>query len=264
MASSRASRVRPGEQHRAFVDEELGLKDAKLAVQRLGVVEVGERGGEVAPGVRGQSTFLARNRILQLLAAFDPQRLRPSVVPVGSFDIAHGEVHRCPPVQGTRFPDQIAGSGEQADGGLGIPQGLGVAAQDVADAGPADQDPAGRDAVAALQQGIQYRQAAPRLPGQHQGGTQAGRDVGFPVKVPGLAREPARVLELLDRLADITEVSVNHPGGLMRDGGLRRWRVPGQHLTGGSERLRRPRQRQGQQLIWLPGHRNGVRDGRHS
>ena len=166
-------------------------------------------------------------------------------------------------MQGTRFPDRIAGTGEQADGGPGVPQGLGVAAQDVEDAGPADQDPARQDAAAALQQGIQNRQAAPRLPGQDQGGAQAGRDIGFPVQVPGLAREPARVLELLDRLADITEVSENHPGGLVRDGGLGRRGVPGQHLTSGGEGLRRPRQRQGQQLVWLPGHRNGVRDGRH-
>ena len=213
--------------------------------------------------MRGQSAFLAGGCVVRLLTAFEPQRLDPGVVPVSPLDIAHGEVDGCSPVQGTRFPDQIAGTGEQADGGAGVPQGLGVAAQDVEDAGPADQDPAGRDAVAALQQGIENRQAAPRLPGQDQGGAQAGRDIGFPVQVPGLAREPARVLELLDRLADITEVSENHPGGLVRDGGLCRRGMPGQHLTRGGEGLRRPRQRQGQQLVWLPGHRGGVRDGRH-
>ena len=232
-------------------------KIPKLVEQRLGVVEVGERGGQVAAGMRGQPAFLARVRVLQLLAAFDPQRLDPGVVPVGPLDIAHGEVHRRPPVQGTRFPDQVAGAGQQVDGGLGVPQGLGVTAQDVEDARPADQDPARRDAVAILQQGIQDGQAAPRLPGEDQGGSQAGRDIGFPVMVPGLAREPARVLELLDRLADIAEVPENHPRGLVRDGGLGRWRVPGQHLTGGGERLRRPRQRQGQQLVRLPDHRGG-------
>jgi hypothetical protein len=251
------------EQHRALVDEQLRVKDAELVEQRLGVVEVGERGGQVATGMCGQTAFLARVRILQLLTAFGPQRLDPGVVPVGPLDVAHGEVDRCSPVQGTCLPDQIAGAGEQADCGLGIPQGLGVTAQDVADGGPADQDPACRDAVAALEQGIQYRQAAPRLPGQHQGGGQTGRDIGFPVKISSLARGPARLLELVDRLTDITEVSENEPGGLVRDGGLCRGRVLGQHLMGGGERLRRPRQGQGQQLVWLPGHRGGVRDGRH-
>ena len=251
------------EQHRALVDEELGVKDAKLVEQRLGVVEVGERGGEVAPGVCGQSALFAHVRVLQLLTAFGPQRLDPGVVPVGPLDIAHGQVHRCSPVQGTRFPDQIASAGEQVDGGLGVPQGLSVAAQDVADSGPADQDPTGEDAVASLQHGIQNRQPAPRLPGQNQGGAQAGRDIRFPVKIPGLTREPACILELFDRFTDITEVSENHPGGLVRDGGLRRRRVPGQHLTGSGQSLRRPGQGQGQQLVWLPDRRNGVRDGRH-
>jgi hypothetical protein len=39
--------------------------------------------------------------------------------------------------------------------------------------------------------------------------------------------------------------------------------VPGQHLMGGGKRLRRPRQRQGEQFVWLPDHRGSVRDGRH-
>ena len=154
------------EQHRALVDEQVGHEDAQLVEQGLGVVEVGERGGQVAAGVRGQSAFLAGGRVLQLLAAFEPQRLDPGVVPVGSLDVAHGEVHRCSPVQGTRFPDQVARAGQQADGGLGVPQRLGVAAQDPEGVDPADQDPARGDAAAALHQGVQDRQAAPRLPGQ--------------------------------------------------------------------------------------------------
>jgi hypothetical protein len=227
------------------------------------VVEVGERGRQVAAGVRGQSALLAGGCVVRLLAAFEPQRFDAGVVAVRPFDIAQGKVDRCSPVQGTCFPDRVTGAGQQADGSSGVSQGLGVMAQDVADAGPADQDPARGDAVAALQQGIQNRQAASRLPSEHQGGGQAGRDIGFPVEIPGLACNPARVLELFDRFADITEVSENHPGGLMRDGGLGSRGVPGQHLMSGGKRLRRPRQRQGQQLIWLPGHRNGVRVGRH-
>ena len=81
----------------------------------------------------------------------------------------------------------------------------------------------------------------PGLPGQNQGHGQAGGNIGLPVQVPGLAREPARVLELLDRLTDIAEVLEDHARRLVRDRRLRRRRVPGQHLTGGGEGLRWPR-----------------------
>ena len=85
----------------------------------------------------------------RLLAALGPQRLDPGVVPVSPVDVAQGEVRRCPVVQSTRFPNQVACAGQQVDGGLGVPQSLGIAAQDPQGVGPADQDPAGRDAAAA-------------------------------------------------------------------------------------------------------------------
>ena len=251
------------QQHCALVDEQVRFEDAQLVIQHLGMVEVGERSGEVPAGVRGQSAFLAGGCVVRLLAAFEPQRLHPSVVPVSPLDVAHSEVDRCLPVQGTRFPDQVARPGELANCGPGVPQGLGIAAQDVADSGPADQDPAGQDATAALQQGIQNRQAAPGLPSQNQGGAQAGGDIGFPVQVPGLAREPARILELLDRFPDIAEVSEDQPGRLVRDSGLRRRRMPGQHLTGGGEGLRWLRQCQRQQFVRFPSHQRAVSDDRH-
>ena len=103
---------------------------------------------------------------------------------------------------------------------------------------PADQDAAREDAAAAaLHQGVQDRQATPGLADVHQGHAQAGRDVRLPIRVPGLAREPARGLELLDRLTDIAKVPEDHAGRLVRGRRLRRRRVPGQHLTGRSERL---------------------------
>ena len=165
------------------------------------MVEVGEGGGEVAAGVRGYSAFLARVRVLQLLATFELQRLDPGVVSVGSLDIAHGEVCRCSVVQRTRFPDQVACAGQQVDGGLGVPQSLGVAAQDKkAPTLRIRIRPAGTPRLLCSSQGVQDRQAALRLPGQNQGHAQAGRDIGLPIQVSGLAREPARGLELLDRL----------------------------------------------------------------
>jgi hypothetical protein len=214
--------------------------------------------------VRGQSALQAGECVVCSLAAFEPQCLDPGVVSVGPLDIAHGEVYRCSVVQRTRLPDQVACVGQQAHGGLGVPQRLGVAAEDQEGADPADQDPAREDsATAALHQGVQDRQATPGLPGQHQRHAEAGRDIGFPVPVSGLAREPARGLELLDRLTDIAEVPEDHADRLVRDRRLQRRRVPGQHVTGGGKRLRWPRQCQGQQLVWFPGHWSGVRNDRH-
>ena len=94
------------------------------------MVEVGEGGGEVASDVRGQSALQAGECVVCSLAAFEPQCLDPGVVPVGPLDIAHGEVYRCSLVQRTRLPDQVACVGQQAHGGLGVPQRLGVAAED--------------------------------------------------------------------------------------------------------------------------------------
>jgi len=252
------------QQHCALVDEQVSQEDVKPAEQGLGMIEVGEGGGEVAPDVRGQPALQAGERVVCSLAALEPQRLDPGVVPVGPRDIAHGEVYRCSVVQRTRRPDQVTCAGQQAHGGLGVPQRLGVAAQEVKGADPADQDPAREDAAtAALHQGVQDRQATPGLAGQHQGHAQAGRDIRLPVRVPGLAREPARDLELRDRLADVAEVPEDHAGRLVRDRRLRRRGAPGQHLAGGGESFRRPRQRQGQQLVGLPGHWGAVRNDRH-
>ena len=229
------------EQHRALVDEQVGFEDAQPVVQCLGMVEVGQRRGEVTTGMRGQAAFLARGSILQLLAALGVQGFGPGVVQVGSLDMAQGQVHRRSPVQGPRLPDQVTRSGQQADGGLDVLQGLGVAAENVEGADPADQDPAREDTATALQQVVQDRQAAPGLAGQHQRHGQARRDVGFPVQLPGAAREPARRLELCDRLIDIAEVFEDHAGRLVRDRGLCGGRMPGEDLTGGDEGFRWPR-----------------------
>jgi len=110
-------------------------------------------------------------------------------------------------VQRTRFPDQVASARQQVYGGLCVPQSLGIAAQDPQGVGPADQDLAGWDAVAALHQGVQDRQATPRLPGQNPGRTQAGLDIRFLIQVSGLARGPTRIPELLDRFTDIPSSS---------------------------------------------------------
>jgi len=248
---------------RALIDEQVGPEDPQLVEQALGVVEVSERSGEVAPGVRGQSALLARGCVLGVLAAFGVQRLGPRVVPVGPLDIAHGQVHRGPPDHGTHFPDQVARAGQQPDGGLGVAQRLGVATQDPQGADPADQDPAGQDATAAPDQIVQDRQAALGLAAQNQGHGQAGGDVGLALQVSGLTGEPAGLPELADRLADITEVPEDHASRLVRHGGLRRRRMPGQHLAGRGQRLRRPRQGQGQELVWLPGPWGGSGHGRH-
>lgn len=229
------------EQDRALVDEQVGFEDAQPVVQGLGVVEVGQRSGKVAAGVRGQAAFLARGGVLQLLAAFRVQGLGPGIVQVGPFDMAHGQVHSGPPVQRARFPNQVTRAGQQADGGLHIAQGLGVAAENIERADPADQDPAGQHTVTALQQGVENRQSAPGLTGQHQRHAQARRDIGLPVQVAGAAGEPARGLELSDRLADIAEVLEDYAGRLMRYRGLRGRGMPGEHLARGDEGLRWPR-----------------------
>ena len=227
------------------------------------MVKVGKRGGKVAAGISRYSAFLARGRVVRLLPAFDPQCLGPGIVPVGPLDIPHGEVYRCPPDHGTRFPDQIACASQQPDGSLGVPQRLGVAAENIVGADPSDQDTASRDAAAACQQGVQDRKAAPRLTGQNQGHGQTGGNVGLPVQVTGFMREATRGLELLYSLADIAEILEDNPRRLVCDRSLRRRRVPSQHLAGGGEGLRWPRQRQGQQLVRIPSRRNGIRCDRH-
>ena len=218
------------EQHRALVDEQLGLEDPQLVEQGLRMVQVGERGREIATGMRRYAAFLAHHGVLHALAARGPQRLDPGVVPVSPLDITQGEIRRCPVVQRTCFPDQVASAGQQVYGGLRVPQSLGIAAQDPQGVGPADQDLAGRDAATALHQGVQNGQATSRLPGQNPGRAQAGQDIGLLIQVSGLAREPARIPELLDRFTDIAVVPQDHAGGLVRDRGLRRRRVLSQHL----------------------------------
>ena len=128
------------EQHCALVDEQVGHEDVEPIQQGLGIIEVGEGGGEVASDVCGQSALQAGERVICSLAAFEPQCLDLGVVAVGLFDIAHGEVHRCPVVQRTRLPDQVAGAGQQAHCGPGVLQCLGVAAEDKKGGDPADQD----------------------------------------------------------------------------------------------------------------------------
>ena len=152
------------QQHRALVDEQVSHEDVEPIEQGLGMIKVGEGGGEVASDVRGQSALQAGERVVCSLAAFEPQCLDPGVVAVGPLDVAHGEVHRCSVVQRTRLPNQVACAGQQAHGGLGVPQRFGVAAEDMKGADPADQDPAREDAAtAALHQGVQDRQATPGL-----------------------------------------------------------------------------------------------------
>ncbi len=73
-----------------------------------------------------------------------------------------------------------------------------------------------------LQQVVQDRQAAPRLPGQDQGHAQAGRRRRIRGPGPRPCVRTGGVLELLDRLADIAEVPEDHAGGLVRHRGLRR------------------------------------------
>jgi len=94
--------------------------------------------------------------------------------------------------------------------------------------------------MTAAQDCVEERQAAPRLPSQNPGDTQAPEDVGLSIQISGLAREPVRILQLLDRFIDIAEVSEDHTGRLVRDRCLRRRRVLGQHLTSGRECLRWP------------------------
>ena len=202
------------------------------------MVEVGKGGRQITAGVRRYCAFLARGRILQMLATGSPQRLDPGVIPVSPPDITQGQICRGSPVPGTHFPDQVAWARQQVNGGLGVPQGLGVAAEVVQGAGPADQDFAGRDAPALLHHGVQDRQAAPGLPGHYQGGTQAGEDLGLVIGVSGLAREPARLFKLLDRFTDIAEIPEYHSDRLVGDRGLRRRRLPSQHLASGREGFR--------------------------
>ena len=133
LASPRASCARPADSRTVhLLTNRSATKMPSSSKSALGVVEVGERGRQVAAGVRGQSALLAGGCVVRLLAAFEPQRFDPGVVAVRPFDIAQGEVDRCSPVQGTCFPDRVAGAGQQADGSSGVPQGLGVMAQDVA------------------------------------------------------------------------------------------------------------------------------------
>ena len=229
------------EQHRALIDDQFGLEDPKLVEQGLGMVEVGKGGREITAGVRQYCAFLARGRILQVLATCGPQRLDPGVIPVGPPDITQGQVRRGSPVPGTHFPDQVAWARQQVNGALGVPQGLGVAAEVIQGACPADQDFAGRDAAALQYHGVQDRQAAPGLPGHYPSGTQAGEDLGLVIGVSGLAREPARIFKLLDRFTDIAEIPEHHGDHLVGDRGLRRRRLPSQYLTSGREGFRWPR-----------------------
>jgi hypothetical protein len=121
------------------------------------MVEVGQGGGEIAANVRRHPAFMAHGRVLQILATFGVQRLGPGVVPVGPLDVTQMEVRRCPVVQGTGLPDQVARARQQLDGGPGVLQSLGIAAQDPQDVGPADQHPTSRDAVAAAHDGVEDR-----------------------------------------------------------------------------------------------------------
>ena len=116
-----------------------------------------------------------------------------------------------------------------------------MATQDPQGTAPADQHFAGWDAAAALHQSVQDGQATPRLPGENPGGAQAGLDVGFPVQVSGLAREPARIVELPDRFTHIPEVPEDQAGGIVRYRGLCRRRALSQHLTRDREGLPWPR-----------------------
>ena len=251
------------EQDRDLVDGQFGLEDPQLVEQALGVVKVGERGGEVAAGVCRFGAFLADVRVLQVLPARRVQGFGAGVVLVGSLGITQDGVRHGPVVQGPRLPYRVTRTGQQVDRGLGVPQRVGTASQHPEGVGPADQDPAGRDATVVPHQGVQDRQAALRLPGQEPGHAQARADVGLPIQVPRPAGEPARVLELPDRVVYVTEMPQHHAGRLVRDGRLRRRRVLRQHLAGGGQGFRRARQSQGEQFVRLPGQGDGLRGDRH-
>ncbi len=229
------------EQDRALVDEQRGREDPQLVKQALCIVEVGERGGEIAAGVHRYRAFLAREGILRLVSAFDPQCLDPGIVPVGPLDITQGEVRCCSPVHGPRFPGQIVRAGQHVDGGLDVPQSFGMAAQDPQGTAPAEQHFPCWDAPAALHHRVKDRQAAPRLPGQNPGGTQAGLDVGFSIQVSGPAREPEGILKLPDRFTHIAEVPEDQADGIVRHRGLRRRGLLSQHLTSDRKGLPWPR-----------------------
>ena len=79
-------------------------KTPQLVEQVLGMVEVGQRGGEIAAGVRRYCAFLARVRVLQVLAARGVQRLGPGVVPVGPLDVTQGESTPWPGSAGHALP----------------------------------------------------------------------------------------------------------------------------------------------------------------
>ena len=252
------------EQHRALVDEQIRYEDPQLVELALGVIEMSERGGQVTTGVCRHSAFLTGGRIFRLLTAFGVQPLGPCVVAVSSLAITHREVHRRSPDHRAGFPHQVAGPGQQPHGGLGVPQGISVAAQDPEGANPAYQDPASGNAwTAAPHRIIEDRQAALGLAGQDQGHAQARGDIRFAVQVPGPAREPTCLSEFFDSLPYIAEILEDHAGRLVRDCGLKRGRMAGQQLASDGEGLRWARQRQGEQFVRLPGTRAGVRDGRH-
>ena len=231
-----------GEQHRAFVDKQVGREGIQLVVQSLSMVKVSERRGKITTGMRGHSALLSRRRVLHLLAALRVQFLGQCVISVGPADIAHGQVHRGPPDDGTGFPHQVTRAGQQADRGLGVPERLGIATQDMEGADPADQDPAARDAtIAGSYQVVQDGQATPRLAGQDHGHAKARRDIRCPLEIARLTCETACGLEFLDSLPDVAEILEHYAGRLVRHRGLQCRRVSGQQFASRGKGLRWPR-----------------------
>jgi len=164
-------------------------------------------------------------------------------------------------VQRARLPHQVVDTEEQVNGGLGVPQRLGMTAKNPVRVAAPDQQPPRGHAAAAAQYLVEYDQAALCLAGQEQRHAQARQDIGLAGVIPRLARKPERRAKFADGLVDIAEVPEHHADHLMGSRGLSRLRAPRQCVAGGGKRFGRLGQRPGKQFISILRHRGTpVRD----
>ena len=157
-------------------------------------------------------------------------------------------------MQGARFPYQVARTAKQVDGGLGVPQRLGMTAQDPERVAPANQESPGGHAAAATQHLVEQDKAALCLPGQEQGHAQAREDVGLSGEISRLARQPACFPQFVNGFIDVTKVPENHADHLMGNRSLGRRGMLRQCVTGIRKRFRWFGQRPGQQFVRIPRH----------
>ena len=199
----------PGrKQYGAPVRGELKQRHGKLAVPVLGLVQAGQRRGQVPRAIRDEPAVVPGESHLDGLAAGGVEVLGASQVQLGTVPGATGQVNQCPGGAGPCLEEAVTRRPQHPDRAPQVVQCLGVPPEHPQRDAPAHQDP-GRGLAGDQGEGtVQRGQAAAAVAPVGQRDAQRGQHVGLALRGPGGPGEAHRGAQLRRGRVQLAELPV--------------------------------------------------------